>query len=403
MDDLRIHIQMHSRYQVFDSSGQLPFSIVFGLCRRSPADTDPRSLFLKIAGSALDVPYALAHGLLAIYERAPKDAEVPAEVDLDQLSRVATEGADFLSLPSPVNRTENWRDALTVYQYHIKANSELASILKPGKEYSITLASEDLCVKNWAYGDQKQFVDNDAKSSHDFKAARLISNKRRSGSAIFTVVERLSWPPRVETRMRLCTSYPSSNSALPGAKQSRDTALEVSVINTGPEPVTVQTRGHQRILIPWGPFQPEPDAENDRLRIIDAAPHKPPTSSLQVVHSATGQLVERNKQRVFCTLSSYRDVDLRPEARHLVVLKPGIPIIRNIDIGMLVNRLEDGLYKIRMRPRGCRWWLGEVEKEQDGSGRLPSNLWESFLPPLILESRDEVELRIKNGKVDQNI
>ena len=93
--------------------------------------------------------------------------------------------------------------------------------------------------------------------------------------------------------MRLCASSPSSDSALANAKLSSSVALEVSVINTGSNSVTVQTRGHQHFLIPWGPFQPEPDADDDRMRIIDATPHKPPTSSLQVVDSATGKVVRR--------------------------------------------------------------------------------------------------------------
>ena len=75
MNELHIHTQTHSRYQVFDASGQLPFNIVFGLCRRSPGDTDLRPLLIEIAGSVLDVPFALAHGLLTLHEQDPEDAK----------------------------------------------------------------------------------------------------------------------------------------------------------------------------------------------------------------------------------------------------------------------------------------------------------------------------------------
>jgi len=315
MNDLRIHTQIHSRYQVLDASGQLPFSIVFGLCRRSPADTDPRSLLLEIAGSVLDVPYALAHGLLTLYQQDPEDPEDTkqwVEVDLSRLSKVAANEAECLALPSPVNRTEHWRDAFTVYQCHVDVNGELASILEPGKKYIIRLASEDLGVKRWAYSDRKQFINNDGKPSHDSEAVKLVNSKPTAGNATFTVVKSLSWPPRMETRMRLCASSPSSDSTLANTKFSSSTALEVSVINTGSDSVTVQTRGHQRFLIPWGPFQPKPDADDHRMRIIHATPHKPPTSSLQVVNSATGEVVRGNERRGTGPLTD-SNADQRPK------------------------------------------------------------------------------------------
>ena len=115
------------------ASGQLPFTIIFGLCRRSPADTDPRSLLLEVAGSALDVPYALARGLLTLHEQDPEDAKQWAEVDLSRLEEVVVKEAERLSLPSPVIMTEHWRDAFTIYQCPIDVNGELLSFLEPEK------------------------------------------------------------------------------------------------------------------------------------------------------------------------------------------------------------------------------------------------------------------------------
>lgn len=399
MNEMRILSQIHSRYQVFDASGQLPFSIVFGLCRRSPADTDPRPLLLEIAGSVLDVPHALAHGLLTLNEQDPEDTKRWVEIDLSPLNKVAAKEAEPLSLPSPVNRTKYWRDAITVYQCYVDVNGELASILEPGKKYIIRLASEDLGVKRWAYSDQKQFVDNDGKSSNDSEAVKLVNSKPTAGNATFTVVKSLSWPPRMEIRMRLCASSSSSDSALSYAKLSSSAALEVSVINTGSDSVTVQTRGHQRYLIPWGPSQPEPDADDDRMRVIDATPHKPPTSSLQVVDSTTGEVVRGNEQRGTGPLTD-SNADRRPKAEDVVTLKPGAPFIRKIDIGALVDGLVDGQYKIRMQSRGCRWWHGEFEKEEGEDGRVQAHLCGIVISPLMLKSQDEVELRIRDGKVD---
>jgi len=402
MEDLPIHTQIHNRYQVFDASGQLPFSIVFGLCRRSLADTDPQPLLLEIAGSVLDVPYALAHGLLTLHGQDLEDAEQWVEVDISRLNTAAVKEAECLSLPSPVNRTEHWRDAFTIYQCHVDFNGELASILQPGKKYILRLASEDLGVKRWAYSDLKRFVDNDGKPSLDCEAVKLVNSKPTAGNATFKVVKSLSWPPGMETRMRLCASSPSSDSAPANAKLSSSTTLEVSVINTGSESVTVQTRGHQRFLKPWGPFQPEPDADDDRMRIINATPHGPPTSSLQIVDSATGQVVRGHEQRGTCRLT-VSNAGRRPKVEDVVTLKPETLVVRNLDIGALVNGLVDGQYKIRMQSKGCRWWHREVGKEEGDNGRVPRHLGESIRPPLMLESQDEVKLRIRGGQVDESM
>lgn len=402
MNELRIHTQIHSRYRVFDASGRLPFSIVFGLCRRSPADTDPRPLLLETAGSVLDVPYALAHGLLTVHEQDPEEAKQWVEVDLSRLNKVATKEAECLSLPSPVNRTEHWRDAFTVYLCYVDVDGALAAILEPAKKYIIRLASEDLGVKRWAYSDRKQFVDINGEPSHDPEAAKLVNSKSTAGNATFTVVKSLSWPPRIETRMRLCASSSSSDSAVADSRPSSSTALEVSVTNTASDSVTVQTRGHQRFLVPWGPFQPDPDADDDRMRIIDATPHKPPTSSLQVIAATTGEVVRGNEQRGTGPLTD-SNADQRPKVEDVVMLKPEAPVVRKVNIGALVDGLTDGQYKIRMQSRGCRWWHGEIGKEVGEDGRIPAHLCETIIPPLMLESQDEVELCIRDGKVDQSM
>lgn len=289
-----------------------------------------------------------------------------------------------------------------MYQCRVDANAEWESILEPGKKYIIRLASGDVGVKRWAYTDRKHFVDNDVKSTHDSAAVQLANSKPSAGNGPFSFVKSLSWPPIMEIRMRLCSSSPASDSALANAKPSSSTALEVSVINTGSNSVTVQTRGHQRFLIPWGPFQPEPDTDDDRMRIVDATSDKPPTSSLQVVDSATGEVVRSNKRRGICSLIDYK-VDRRPMVEDLVTLKPEAPAIRKIDIGALVDGLGDGQYRIRMESKGCRWWHEEVVKEEGEDGRVPTRLCEMIIYPLMLESQDEVEVRIRDGKVDASM
>lgn len=86
-----------------------------------------------------------------------------------------------------------------------------------------------------------------------------------------------------------------------------------------------------------------------------------------------------------------------------MTLKQGAPVIRTIDFGALVDGLMDGQYKIRMQPTGCRWWHGEVGKEESEDGRVPARLCGIITSPLMLESQDGLELRIRDGKVDQRI
>lgn len=135
------------------------------------------------------------------------------------------------------------------------------------------------------------------------------------------------------------------------------------------------------------------------MRIIHAETHKPPTSSLQVVACATREVVRRKEQRGTGPLTD-SNLDRRPKVEDSVTLKPGTPVIREIDIGSLVDGLVDGQYKIRMQPKGCRWWQGEVEQTDSEDGRVPAHLCSIINPPLMLETQDEIELRIVNGKVD---
>ena len=407
-EEIRIFTQINNQYQVFDTSGFLPFSIVFGLCRQHRDDTDSRPLLLETAGSVLDVPYALAHGLLTLHEQNPEGSdewcdEQWIEVDLGRLEKVAPKGSGRLSLSSPVNRTENWRDAFTVYRYPIDVHGELASMLKLGKKYRMRLASADLGIKRWAYSDATQSVDNDeAIPSRDLEAAKLVISRRTAGHATFTVVEGLPRPPKMEISMRLDASQPSSApSTLPNTDLSNGPTLLISVLNTSSDTVMVQTRGIQRFLIPWDHFQPEYDAD-DRMRIIDAAPHKPPTSSLQVVDATTGKVVRGNRLRSSQPMIGFNR-DVQPKVEDLLTLRPGAPVARKIDIGALGNGLLDGRYRVQMQTKGCRWWWQRViEEDEIDDGRISKHLYGTLIPPLILESRDELELSTRDGKVQDD-
>ncbi|KAK6001202.1 hypothetical protein QM012_003285 [Aureobasidium pullulans] len=151
MEELKIHTLIQARYHVFDASGKLPFTIDFALCRHSPDDTDPRALVLDISGSVFDAPYALANGLLISHGINTFQSD---ERKLKQSSfgkKVAEKR--YITLSSPVGRTEHYKKCFTEFEYHVDTNSELASLFQSGKTYSIKLASKDLAVKWYTYVD----------------------------------------------------------------------------------------------------------------------------------------------------------------------------------------------------------------------------------------------------------
>ena len=70
-----------------------------------------------------------------------------------------------------------------------------------------------------------------------------------------------------------------------------------------------------------GAFQPEPDADDNRARIIDTtATQHPPTSSLQVLDCATGEVVWASKRQFGCTLTMDTP-DLRSKVQNVVIFE----------------------------------------------------------------------------------
>ncbi|KAI4142848.1 MAG: hypothetical protein LQ341_003092 [Variospora aurantia] len=387
--------KINSLFSILDLSGHLPFSIVFGLCRRSPDDTDPRPFVLSTAGSVLDVPFALGCGLLTLHVQDGGEANEWVGVDVRTLRDVASMGEEeWISLPSPVRRVGNWKDVFTVVRRRVDISGALASILEVGRKYRIRVAGEeDLGVRRWGYSNHDQVVDNNSNElSNNLEATRLGNCKTTAGNATFTVIRELSWPPRIETKLRLL--LPSSGAAdITNGKLD----LEVSVLNTSPDAISVQTRGHQSIPIPWGPFQPDPDANDKRPRIIHPTHHKPPTSSLRIFDSATREMVRGNEKQGPCN----GNADRRPKVEDVVVLRPGLPLIRRFDVGVLVEGLGDGEYTVMMQAKGCRWWHGDVAKEEGEDGRIGACACGVEHAPAMLESEDEVEVCVRDGNVER--
>ncbi|CAM1508682.1 Fc.00g055300.m01.CDS01 [Cosmosporella sp. VM-42] len=382
--DLKIHTIINSRYRIFDRSGRLPFSIVFGLCRRSPEDTDPRPLILQTANSVLDIPYALSQGLLQLRmfdEKTKQDVQVHIEHLIQQLNN---NGESYLALPSPVGRTGSWKKALVTYQYHIDPSSELASLLEPGKTYRIQKGTGGDPSAEYAYANQAESSKEQLESSTLGKKRKLVFSSLH-GRANFVVVPSLPWPPNVQTRMGWSRSKGDGR------------LLEVTVSSMGAEAITVQTSGRQRFCVPCGPMEEEEGhiMGDTRPRIIHTNPPAP-AATLQVIDMATGTVVREARKPGFCL---YQEHDPRPKLKQLITLKPDEPLVRQIDISILLSELSDGTYGLRMEPRGMWWCVGSCEDFActGGEDRVPQNLYQSMIPPLMLECDDVAELQVENG------
>ncbi|KAF1349177.1 hypothetical protein BDV97DRAFT_200395 [Delphinella strobiligena] len=386
MDELPIYSLIHNQYQVLDHSGQLPFSIVFGLCRRASEDKDPRPLILNTRRSALDVPYALANKLLRLNV---EDADLKQETALaiNKLSQFGEKGT-YLTLPSPVNRKENWKTAIVAYRYQVDPDSELASIFRSGRKYEIRFASEDLGVKWHAYEDQDQLLADQRLPTQRTEKHKLVS-KPSHGRCAFTVVPSLPWPPILCTKLELGRIEDDQSDS------SNPVLLQISTMNTGTEPVSVQTRGAQRFLVPWGPMQPD-EPLYPGPRIIDSSTPNP-IWSLRITDKAAGTIVRIPPGNEPCGFGAR---DPRPKLETIVTIKPDDSLVRLVDMSKRLTGLQDGTYEIDLEPRGMWWCEGSREEfAQEGDDRVPHRLWDPMIPPMMLESENTVEVHIKNGKV----
>jgi hypothetical protein len=381
METLKISTIINRKYQVFDRSGHLPFSIVFGLCRRSTEDTDPRLLVINTAETILDVPYALKHEFLSIHG---KDAETKRGflVDVGKLDQF--EGANStVTLASPVGREKNWKESLTVYEYHVKPGSVLASLFEPGNNYEIRIKKGGPAGGRGPgdFGGTGHTYIDTTRNPASTESLKLVYD-RADGCASFLVVDSLPWPPEIETRMQ--------------QSQGKDATLEITVSNQGGNTITVQTRGRQRYLSPWGPMYPR-EEHSSRPRLIDSQTPAP-GGHLQIIDLLTKEIVREVTKPPICQL--YGPHDPRPKLDFLIMLKPGEQLVREIDISGLLSKLLDGTYGLRMEPRGMWWCPGSYEVWRDeADDRVPHHLYKTLIPPLVLQCEDIVEVCVSNGVV----
>jgi hypothetical protein len=418
MDPLRVNIQLKSRYAIFDASGKLPFDLVFGLRRKT--DSNPHDIAFQTTYSILDVPYALAQGLLKLHEvrRTDTSPEEHFEVDISALQDAIASSDDeptapeYITLPSRSNRTEKrGQMGTTEYRYRIEAGSPLASCLEVGKKYSFGLLKRDLGTHRWIdvkhapSSSETNTISSLTTDGATGETCQLVSNPH-GGFAVLRVVESLTWPPPIETRMRLLLPDASSiTNEQPSESDNNNKLpshpiLRVTSTNTGPTKISIQARGHQRFLSPWGPYQPEShDGLNAGHLPSILAPSSTGTAFLQVIDLATGSIVH-DMPKASHGLPAGRP-DRRPTLEDLVVLDPGVAFERDVELDYVVRGLGDGRYVMRLRPKGVWWCWGEVgESEPGDGGKVPKRIYGvKFSTPAVLRSEDEVEFGVRDGMV----
>lgn len=388
--ELKIKTVINRLHPVFDRSGRLPFSIVFGICRLSSdasPDEDPRPMLLPLKGSILDVPHALSKGLLTLWVHHGQE-DRQWEVDVSQLDLSTGNEEAYLTLPSPVGREGTWKSNLAVYRYPVDPDSDFGRLFEEGKTYTIRgKTGIDLGFEDWTYlDDDKSLKTEHQETEPSIPKPRLVA-ARADGRALFNVVSSIPIPPALETKMKLCKSDEEGESVY----------IEVRTLNLGAETIVAQTRGRQHFLVPWGPMQPQDDISglDTRPRLIDSEASSA-LPAFQVVDKATKKVVREASKPGVCGL--YGRHDPRPRLETLVTLKPNGTIIRYVDPTKLLSKLPDGQYNLRMEPMGMWWCYGSVEEfAAEGEERVPHRLWTIVTSPLMLECEDALEVQVENG------
>jgi hypothetical protein len=393
MDELKIHVLMQARDRVFDASGNLPFTIDFGLCRRTPDDTDPRSLLIDIAGSALDVPYALANKLLVSQGIRTPPLDKKKLKHLRANTPVVEEGKRYITLPSPVGRTKHYKDSFTMLEYRVDKDSEVASLFRSGKEFRIALASRDLGIKWYTYIDDPLLPIDHTLLSRLSETAKIVNLKPSAGHLAFKVVESLPWPPEVSIRLHFIAATDTTPNCL----------LQISITNMSTKPLSLEP--HVRPQLYLGHRDIIGDRTTTRPRFHRALEANSPLSlfSFLITDTVTKQEIADLLPRPGCEGVTRGNLDPRPRGKGLFILEPGEAVLRHFDMRTLLSKCGDGMYSIRLREKAQWWCVGSVEEichnEGEDEGRVRKDFFSRDIPPLILRSGDVIEVKKVNGEI----
>jgi hypothetical protein len=391
MDELKIHVLMQARDRVFDASGKLSFTIDFGLCRRTPDDTDPRSLLIDIAGSALDVPYALANKLLV-----SQGIKTP-QLDKKRLKQMnlntsIEERKRYITLPSPVGRTKHYKDSFTMLEYRVDQDSEVASLFRSGTEFRIALASRDIGIKWYTYIDDPSLPIEQTLLSRPSETAKIINLRPSAGHLAFKVVESLPWPPEVSTRLCFIA-----------ATDTTPSFLQISITNPSSKPLSLEPHARQNLYL--GHRDIIGDRTTTRPHFHRALEADAPLSlfSFLITDSVTGDEISDTLPRPGCEGVTRGNLDPRPRGKGLFILEAGEVVRRHFDLGVVLRKCGDGVFEIRVREKAQWWCVGSVEEichgEDEDDGRVRKEFFSRDIPPLILRSEDFVEVRKVDGEI----
>jgi hypothetical protein len=425
---IRLHLQLARSTSLFDLSGRLPFSIVFGLARDRRHDPRPdEDLVLDTRRSLLDVPWALREGLLDwdVLSTDPgggimrEVARGLRELDVDGGDGGDGDGEDdgsgegrgmqrerFIVLKSLVGRTENFMQLLTLYEYVVDPASPLGEIFSSGGagvKFEISLLRPELGIRWYRFGKKGDFIGEDGEflpralrggGDDDTAGGGLPPLSHRHGTSVgrctFQTVACLSWPPNLSTHI----------SVVKGSETSPSSYLRISVSHSSSQPLMLQTTGEQRHLKIssryglngdeqyWSRILHEYSGNSKRaLRLI-----------IRVLDASTREVVYGGVPGFFCRLRDMRKpFDPRPKKGWMATILPGETLERKVEISEILKDLPDGEFEVHLEPLGMWWCEGEIGTPDDeDDGRLPKRFWRENVPPAMLEA-DPLKFRVIGG------
>lgn len=128
---------------------------------------------------------------------------------------------------------EDCNDCLQVSHRSKQSASVNSEVSYP---FELRFANEDLGVKWYGYGEQDQLIDNEGQPCRETEKPKLVG-KPVNGRCRFATVQSLPWPPHLSTK--LTRPVPEDDQTY----HNSAVLLQISMMNAGEKPLTVQTRG----------------------------------------------------------------------------------------------------------------------------------------------------------------
>lgn len=274
---LKLHLESTYSPAILDLEGTIPYDIVLQV-RRGATDLT-RSMNILTNESLFDIPYAFSTGLKLI------DLENSDQVDLSFLAATSKPTAK----PTIITLQPRKTSPLPLFQYDVVIPLQISTYLKPvlilGHEYRVELATVDIGVKWWNYGD-------DANPELPPERANLaVLNAAHRDLSVVTPLPR---PPSISVSMSL------SSDVLHRSK-SPPTTIRVAITNHSDHAITIQSSGDQSFLSPQVGAESPPSMH--RITSINPSPSLSNFSITKFTSSE--EFVAEPKHRCSLTVGSW--------------------------------------------------------------------------------------------------